>query len=645
MRFIYTIYVAFLALLTIGCEHDTLVHEVTYSDDVILNLGITTKATTDNNSIFDSEDEIKTLRVYAFNGGGQFDRMEYFDAPQDVYEMEVERSDDKDLYFIVNEPAGIRNELNDIKTVASLKASSCTIANFLTKNGFNGSETDPSFSMPMSATLTGIDASQNRTLSVSVDRCVARVDLYMKMGDLYSGVTLNESTTFEIHGVHDDVIIISGTIPTVENSDENIFTTAAASTDISKTSSTRILSFYAAERKYDHETTPIIIKGSKLLADSAEKEFSVTLGDTDDAITSPLSQITRNTIYQINVTYGVEVAVDKSVNYKIIDWNTVDVDGDLSGVILAIDGVVAMDWFRNGYSYTAPVAAFGGDREIEVYIPQSRNDNGTYNYNETPLVTLKSDSSTDVTNYNILGLTDYDNITNWIAGANLTTSALSGQIIFTYTPQDIPYEYETFPIKIKSQNIIKTMNVIYDNGYIPQANIPTATEIEYLEDLGIGTDWIYEITNGMVVAKRGEAKHPATTEDVFYANEYIYNNGSWQIVTDPTTLSTTAVVDFLYDGEYAMTGGEDAIDYCTKRLGENWYLPSKDMLRVVQLKGKELGTSYRFQNTSGTYYWSSTPDPDGSGKYYAVPMENGSTSKEELREISEKHYVRCFLNM
>ncbi len=651
MRLISTIYIALLLL--VGCEQDTLYRDFDSSSDVVLlNLGISTKATEpDNNSLGLAEDEINTLRVFVFDGGGYFEKQQFFnssDARNGVYEMEVERSDDKDLYFVVNEPSAISDDLDDVTTSAALQKVEFTIANFLNglSNGNVSSYDSGSFSMPMSAYRTGIDATQDVTISVEATRCVARVDLYLGLGELDSK-TITSGSTFTVTGICDEALVVAPlTISSTSQGDDVTVTTG----EIRLESTTkRVLSFYVAERKYDYENSPITISLD------GDDGFTITLGDEGDELSSSLSQITRNYVYQITAKYANEsVSTEVITDYQIIEWDYVYPDGDMGGVILAVEGVIAMDWFRNGYSYTSPATAFGGDRDIEILLPQERYDDGTYLYlSDYGSTSILLSSTSSFSNLNLLGYTTYDNQSTlgWLTSARMTASSYVGYATFTYEPKDIPYENETFPIRFKSENVIKTMKVVYDNGYISQEFIPDETVQALLtSQYGIGFDWIEGVTNGLIFAKRGEYLHPATTEDVFYAE---YDGGIYYYTNEATVTYNSADQTIAYNDTNGNTVTSDPLDYC-KQIGSEWYLPPVDMLRMVQLKGQELGTSYRFENTEGALYLGWTEE-DGNIVYKAVPMsesllddlENQWKVGLDPQAVADKgtYKIRCILNM
>lgn len=405
-----------------------------------------------------------------------------------------------------------------------------------------------------------------------------------------------------------------------------------------------------AERKYNYESSPIVISLENEIDNDADS-FSIVLADASDKLSLTLNEIKRNYLYQIFVEYGGDDESEGEVvsGYKIMDWDIVYPDGDLGGVILAVDNVIAMDWFRNGYSYTSTAVAFGGDRDIEIMLPLERYDDGTYLYcSDYDNSSVYLSSTSRYYSLNLLGYTTYDDLSTlgWLTSARMTSSSHQGYLTFTYVPMDVSYENETFPIRFRSENVYKTLKVIYDNGYVSQNNIPTEGEKAALTAMyNIGFDWIDGITNGFVSAKRGEYLHPAVVEDVIYAEEVGGDN--LYIGEAVVTYNDGVVTD--------STGTElDPMKYC-KTLGLDWYLPSVDMLRMVQLRGKELGTSYRLQNSDDTYYLGWSGSYDGTITYQAVPMDKRWTSDINRYWESNlvpqpvvngaQYQIRCLLNM
>lgn len=639
--------------------HKTVLEDESSSDatsSAVITLSISTtqtqtKAVVDENVLGEAEYAIKTIRIYAFNSDeaetdpwetvedGSLDVMELitFSTPlvsgSAYHQIDLRKDASKRLYVIVNEPSDLTATLDEITTMDALDNIDYTIAEAM-NSGFVADATFSvdDFLIPMTAVDT-IDATGSKSISIGVDRAVARVDLMLDKDDAATDrvVELTSATTFTVDGTTYTSRLFVGDLSTPAEEDLKGFTVNSSTIKIPleedyNSTSQRVLSFYIAERKYSLENAiSIVVNQLHVNGVTIELTSTITMEGAD------LTTIDRNTVYRIYATYKGEQEAIVADNFTIVDWEEEQVDADMSGVLVAVEPLTAMDWLRNGNSYTAANISFGSNKPIEILLPivTGKDEDGiaTYDFVEYEFDDMTSGASYDLMSLDLGDGENYIAQTSWITGATLTfTSAQTGYITYTYSPLAINYKLQTYPVRIQSENVIKQMLAVYDNGYIPN---------RLLDD-----DWAERAPYGSVFAKRGDDGsgnlHPTITEDIFYRDD-----------------------DGYYRGEVAMTA-EAAQTYCQTTLGPNWYLPSKDDMHDILRGVTELGVSYRFNTTgseldqdpSAALYWTSTADDDNDGYYWAGDFIRRTTTipDEENAYMSSENgeqllFVRCALDL
>ncbi len=560
---------------------------------------------------------VDCLRIYVFGSNGELDKMEKYDnlnAAHSIYkEIEVPKDNSKELYFVANEPTELSSTLEGVTSADELKQIDLTIASAMNK-GFNGAATFTytEFMIPMSAKYNVRNAESDIHIAVALTRAVARVDLYLhKSASATSrGVELNSSTKLKAEGATTLSKLFEGDIPVV-SSLQNI---EIVSSDITLTTDSpqRIFSFYTAEREYNKSVSPIKISAEGIIEEgTAIKSKSITLGDDGS-----LSEIKRNHVYRIYGSYnGDEIVADE---IEIMEWIDVEIDAEIEGVMVAVDNEVAMDWLRNGNSFISKPISFGSNKPISIYLPVSDGSQVGYTFKKFDFADMSAGKIYDLKSIALAN--NYIFETHWIESALIHfTSPQSGYLIFTYNATKVSANREFYPIRIKSDNVMKQMMAIYDNGYLPASKL--------------SDDWSKRAAEGVVFSKRGDAKHPLLTTEVFYADS-----------------------DGYYRGEHQVTA-EDALRYCEDTFGEGWYMPSyADMVEIAHMFDM-LGVSYRFQDNGSadgsgllteSRYWTTSASSDDAGWYWSGDFMSRDYMNEnlmELRDGTETYFVRCVMDL
>ncbi|MFI3281528.1 MAG: hypothetical protein R3Y44_06105 [Rikenellaceae bacterium] len=611
-------------IIAIGCSRDNEAVEI-YEDQqsvfITMELYSGTSRSTSSYALQDgvlgeAEYIIDHLRVYVFASDGTLDKMEIYEnlnANHLVNQtIEVPKDLSKELYFVANEPAQLSDDLDQITSSDELKEIEFTIADQMNEI-HNGAATFSSddFLMPLTAAYSVQNAMADLNIYVGLSRAVARVDLYLTKDSSAASrsVKLDGTTLLRVHNVSHDSKLIAGDIPTV--STFKSLEESSSDITISTAQYERILSVYTAERKYETSNSITIEVDGLIEGGSRVESKSVTLGDA-----GTLTQINRNYLYRIYGSYnGTEIVAD---DLEIMEWDDVEIDAEIEGVMMAVDSQVAMDWLRNGNTYASKSISFGSNKPISFYLPVtlSSDDSSIPDY-EFTLFEFEDMSAGKSYDLKKIALSNnYIFATSWIESATIHfTSPQSGYINFVYTPVKVSYKIQSYPIRIKSDNVTKQMKAVYDNGYLPAT---------LLSD-----DWAKRAPGGVIFAKRGEGNHPTTTADILDRDD-----------------------DGYYRGEYQATAEEGAA-YCTNLFGEGWYIPSyADMVEIASLYDM-LGVSYRFQNNGSAEdsgeltearYWTSSASSSYPGWHWTADFMLRDYMIENLmerREGSESHFVRC----
>ncbi len=632
MKKIHYILIAIFTVMVCGCIKEPLgIYSSESSQSIKITMNINNEhtraasgATSDAGVLGSGEYIVDCLRIYVFGSNGELDKMMLYEdlyADHSIYkEIEVPRDNSKELYFVANEPSALSSTLEGVTSAEDLEQIDFTLADAMDK-GFNGAATFTSteFMIPMSEKYSVQNAQSDVHINVALTRAVARVDLYLHKGESAASriVELNSSTNLKA----EDATISSKLLKLFEGdkpvvSDSDLKDIEVTSSEITLTDlPQRVFSFYTAERQYNKTENPIIINVDGLIEDDNSVENkSVTLGKG-----TSLSEINRNHVYRIYGSYdGDEIVADSIEQMK---WTDVEINGEIEGVMVAVDNEVAMDWLRNGNSFISKPISFGSNKPISIYLPvsdDSQEEGYTFKQFDFGLGDMSEEKTYDLKTIALAN--NYIFETPWIESASIHfTSSKSGYLTFTYHATNVFSDEQFYPIRIKSDNVMKQMMAVYDNGYLPASEL--------------SVDWRERAAGGVVFAKRGDAKHPLSTPEVFYADS-----------------------DGYYRGEHQATAAE-ALRYCEETFGEGWYMPSYANMVEIAPKFDMLGVSYRFQDNgsdkgSGSLtesrYWTTTASSSDDGKYWSgdfMRRDYMNNNLMELKDGANRYFVRCVMDL
>ncbi len=623
MKRFNTIYLLGLLLCVVGCSED---HNAdgTLRESVVISMTLDTASSSraadpvaHEGLLGSAESLIDKLRVYVFSSNGELDKVEIYTDLNANHtlskEIEVPRDMSKELYFVANEPAAATATLDAVTSAEELEQVEFTLAAEMNK-GFNAASVPTGFTMPMTAKYSVANALSDINIFVGLTRAVARVDLYLEKGVSLTSreVAFAATSKLSASGVTDVTRLMEGN--SCDAGAPRTLETFSSKVVLKCGAPQRVLSFYTTERDYSLMGSPIAITVDGMV-DNEENIYgkSVTLGDA-----GTLSQIERNHVYQIYATYNGSDKEIVAEELEKMDWVDVEVSGEIEGVMIAVDSEVAMDWLRNGNSYTSKSVSFGSNKPIEFLLPVAKGSDGSYTFEPYTFADMSAGQSYDLSKITLANNYIYE--TPWIESATIHfTSPQSGYVSFVYDTKRVDFRRQIYPIRIKSDNVTRQMKAVYDNGYIPAAQLDS--------------DWAKRAPGGVVFAKRGEAKHPTSTPEILYRDE-----------------------DGYYRGEHSTTAAE-ASRYCEESFGKGWYAPSyQDMVTIAELYDM-LGVSYRLQNNGSaegsgalteSLYWTSTPSKEQPGRYWAADFMSREYMINDLmerRDEGESNFVRCVMDL
>ncbi len=633
--YILTMVVGLVAFAFTSCARE--ITEV-YNDAKFARLTIDVRSAAsatraDNTFPYPESYTIKSLRVFVLDEIGNIEKNEFVNNPDALgtgsmyYSVDVVQSSEKKIYVLVNEPTDLSATLDSFDSEYELTSLDYQIAEAENNKKFLAGESiqDVNRLIPMSA-IAYVDANADVHVKVKVDRILARVDVMVDKDDvaLAQNVEFNSNTKISASGLYYNSTLFYQTVPPTPSHDELLtIDTLAKSVNLAvrtddRKSSKRLLSFYVATRTYNPETeNRIAINIDNITVDGVSKEINSTIVIGEN-VNPVLSQIDRNYIYRIFATYkGEEASLEVTGEYFIEDWTIEEVDGDIEGVLISAQNEIVMDWFTLGERFTAKNVAFGSNRSVDIYIPTSFDEaSGKYTFVKCAF-SGQTGASYDLRDLSDYGIYDEDNFLlqiEWLTEAKIFfDSALTGHFQFTYCLADAPHHLDRVPIQLHSANVRKNIYVIYDNGFVPG-------DLLVLNEAVEGT-WV-GIPNGIVFAKRGYALHPLQEKEIILPNSA-----------------------GLYEGDATMSATE-ADKYCKEQLGPKWYAPNKAQLADIQRNVLELGTSYRLNNVSDSYYWSS--ELDSGSNYWAIDFAKPKSFVEpELvsAPFATQYFVRCIANL
>lgn len=635
-----------VAAVLSGCTKDELGGGIGGSEDGLKDFEISTYATVnDDANARTGEDKIFSAMVYIYQAGT--DKLDNADSREVSVLTSIGEVVDntgklnktwrvpvgnKDVYVVANPHPELKTRLTASLTQAQLQAllTANDVPQFKVATANIGTQ-----GMLMSGKKTGIAVSPEFakvTGTVEVTRRMARIEFMLRKSKELEGSTV-QVTKLTYKGLaHYGSVYPLSTIPNAvtATSYEEVFAATTISAQQATAGAwsgtaadyTPVTYYYSYERAAGTKAVELMmtvnIDGKEFNLPVYLCSTSIGSNKTGNDENKPVA-LEPNKIYRVMGTLGKQTT---DITLDILDWNDVNINGDIYGSELAVSqSRILLDWYRFGGSFSTTVDLISNNN-IDFLGYVCGYDPGT------PAVANKSLSLPAwLPNSNISGLPDG---TSKTANINLTYILHNtGTTVFGSTRENI---YLWF----KAGNIYKCIEVIYDNSYIPY---------EVLKNCSVA--WSTNTPAGVVFAKKGNyhPSHEFNTKDLYdqLVGEQLYIFAS-DVSTDVST-SDQYGAGFANTAAYIAALGANATgpNKC-KSLGAEWYVPSlKEMETLRQLQGY-LGTSYMMVPSS---YWTSTASANAvSGKgniSLNYELSEPSPQGVAIRNFKE-NYFRCIMN-
>lgn len=284
-------------------------------------------AAVDPEQINTEEAAIRRLRLYVFDGN-VLDKMYYWDNINalEAYTTPtfmVKAGTDKSFYLIVNEPqdAATRAQLEAVTHPAYLPE----IKYDLTAMGLDGNVLDNVGNhnydcLPMYGELDGVNAPATSTaaspqqLEISVDRAVARVDVYVKKD---SNVP-NRNSMISLEQVRNITYLEKGflsphSLPEVPEGTESIFNLSNA---LVEETEKNVLSFYVPEMDCRNRKVKLALAFTSMattINPSMQGEWT-SIVELGDGASPALDKIERNHVYKLHCNLNKVFEIDCTVD-------------------------------------------------------------------------------------------------------------------------------------------------------------------------------------------------------------------------------------------------------------------------------------------------------------------------------------------
>lgn len=334
-------YILILLLLSACTNNMSIAENEMPGEPVELKFSIGTRnAVQDDNLKSPLEWKMTTVRIYAFNGD-QFDCMKYFNVPigeqaQGFFtsSMVVQSAYNKKLIAIVNEPSSAKNYLDNVKTLDGLKSQDYQLIEYVDENATKIKESG----LPMYGELyvnlssTATDDDSPKDISISVERIMARVDIFMrseaentkavKLDSQFKTVLQNSAE----RGYFNPALIWN-------ELEEELSLNPVGTEETLTTTAVPIISFYVPERGFV-TGNPMKLKLNFVSVGGEMKSYDpLVIGVASDGTTYDETihgndyKIKRNHIYQMTVT--VSNTNRLPIDISVIPWTVVEENPDL----------------------------------------------------------------------------------------------------------------------------------------------------------------------------------------------------------------------------------------------------------------------------------------------------------------------------
>lgn len=319
--------------LQIACTDNMEDRNVDGSGKVMVRVQVSARdggtSTPDPEQINANESKIRSVRLYAFDGD-ILDNMVYEEkvfAGSATVDIEVSTGN-KTFYAVINEPDDVQihsalalaNRPNGIKQVQYqitnyLNSNRGILVNALNKTGDYVLPMYGIHSTPVSETTPGTG------ISMSVDRAVARIDVYMAKA---AGVTSTATTgdaTLEVKYPSQTGYIATDNVASTKR--DSTYTLDGSVSLALTNASEKIYSFYVPEQNCPNTANRLRFTVGGIKWDGLNTNYDpFILGDDASNPDGILTKIERNKVYQIYCNMHPKTK-DINVNVKILAWNAV----------------------------------------------------------------------------------------------------------------------------------------------------------------------------------------------------------------------------------------------------------------------------------------------------------------------------------
>lgn len=324
MRYKGYIWWAWLLLVLFSCTESEQAIEPVNPGEVRMSMNISTRAANDPEVLNANETRISRLRIYVFDGTS-LDKMYYWqgltatDGTYTTPVFTVKAATGKTLYAIVNEPVdtNTRAILESVDHPNDLVDVQYQMADYLsTETNVAGGRTTE-YCLPMYGELAGVDAAEGTTQTVSmrVDRAVARVDVYMRTEAGYRGVSIPSSlvvTGFSRTGFVSPKKIGSNPSPASNEARlrSGIFGDIPEESPSGSDKGMLVFSFYIPEMECRNHKLTMGIDGYDAI------ELG---GDSNNSGGAPLEKLERNHVYQVLCRF-MQKTVSLDIDLTVCPW-------------------------------------------------------------------------------------------------------------------------------------------------------------------------------------------------------------------------------------------------------------------------------------------------------------------------------------
>lgn len=251
----------------------------------------------------------------------------------------IEGPNDKLLVVIANEPPSMTSVLDAVALPEDLESLRLDFADFLNDDHHTLIDGAP---LPMTAALwtDKVHADEQQAaddvVTVELRRAVARVDVYIELGDgVDPALTLSAGTTVTLGNTYDSQYFIHhfddprtfGSIQTVASG--FLDKEWELVEDMAVSERLLLCSFYTPERTCTQpdDADKLTVSVSALTSDGAVREASAAIASAALASTGVVSAVTvveRNNVYRVTISMGAETA-----NIWVGDWSDEDIYNEL----------------------------------------------------------------------------------------------------------------------------------------------------------------------------------------------------------------------------------------------------------------------------------------------------------------------------